>query len=99
MSARRTTCKAHCAAGVRHFSGTSAFDLHRTGDHGSSDPETRRRCVSPLDLARIEVLSEDGWCEISGEWHDDAVGPRPTTLHPVTAWTRPMTEASRAGLA
>jgi hypothetical protein len=98
----RVTCKAHCAKCGRHFSGTSAFDLHRVGDHGSNDPETRRQCVSPLDLdpPRLEALSEDGWCEVSGEWREDELGRQwPTPLHPVTVWTRPMSEATRAGLA
>lgn len=99
----RVTCKAHCASCGRHFSGTSAFDLHRTGDYGSNDPETRRRCVSPLDLdpSRLEVLSENGWCEISGEHnYDDAKGyDVPRVLHPVTVWSQAISDANRARLA
>jgi hypothetical protein len=96
------TCKAHCATCGRHFGGERAFDLHRTGDYGSNDPETRRRCVSPLDLdpPRLEVLSDDGWCEISGEWDEDERGrPQPTTLHPVTVWSQAISDATRARLA
>jgi hypothetical protein len=76
--------------------------MHRVGDHASNDPETRRRCVAPHDLdpPRLELLSEDGWCEVGGEWHEDEAGRQwPATLHPVTIWTQRLSDARRAQLA
>jgi hypothetical protein len=45
---RATTCTFHSSACGRHFHSLGAFDTHRIGDFGSNDPETRRRCQSPL---------------------------------------------------
>jgi hypothetical protein len=39
--------------------------------------------VSPLDLEdRLAIVTEDGWCAISGE-HVDG---KPLVLRPVTVW-------------
>jgi len=63
----RTSCTYHCAACGLHFHSLEAFDAHRVGDHASNDPETRRRCVHPLDLdGKLVLLSEDGICRIGG---------------------------------
>ena len=76
-----------------------AFDAHRVGDHASNDPETRRRCVHPLDLdGKLVLLSEDGICRIGGPdvqvgvsvWTSDRrKGTRP--------WDAPVRAAEAAG--
>lgn len=56
---RNVCCTNHCRAcggeAGRHFHSVAAFDAHRTGDFSSNDPDTRRRCLNP-----IEVLDRDG---------------------------------------
>ena len=65
---RATTCTNHCGACGRHFHSLAAFDMHRVGDFSSNDPETRRRCESPLDLLdqdgemRLVKITETGVC-------------------------------------
>lgn len=86
------TCTHHCACG-RHFHSQRAFDMHRTGDFASSDPETGRRCLSP-----VEVLDGDGepWLEaltVSGECRMYA-----EVEHGVTVWTDRGARERGAGL-
>jgi hypothetical protein len=95
----RTSCTYHCAACGLHFHSLEAFDAHRVGDHASNDPETRRRCVHPLDLdGKLVLLSEDGICRIGGPdvqvgvsvWTSDRrKGTRP--------WDAPVRAAEAAG--
>ena len=84
---RNVCCTNHCRAcggsEGRHFHSVAAFDAHRTGDYASNDPETRRRCVHPLDVldksgeCRFVALSRSGVCAIGSG--DDVTG--------VTVWT------------
>lgn len=68
MSDRATTCTYHCSGCGRHFHSLAAFDLHRIGDFASGDPDTERRCQSPLDALddsgemRLVPLTETGLC-------------------------------------
>lgn len=49
--ARWTGLKAeHCAACHETFSGTTAGDKHRTGDHAVSTGPTRRRCLTADEM-------------------------------------------------
>ena len=79
---RAVTCTYHCGSCHRHFHSLMAFDAHRIGDHASNDPETRRRCESPLDILdkegemRLEKLTETGVCRV----YEAAEAP-------VTVWT------------
>lgn len=50
MTEPTRTCRYCCPACRRHFTSLAAFDAHRVGDHQSSDPATRRRCVDPRDV-------------------------------------------------
>lgn len=72
-------CTYHCGGCGRHFHSLEAFDKHRVGDHASNDPETRRRCVSPLDLdgEPLVPLTKDGICTIGGA----------VAEHDVVIWT------------
>jgi|SRR5215831_14437855 len=89
---RKVTCRSHCAACGRHFGGDRAFDLHRAGSHRDG----ARVCLSPgVDTDRLELLTGEGWCRISGE-HDDGV---PRVLHPVQVWTAAGLAERRAALA
>ena len=55
-----TTCKPcgstfggqaqHCCACHQTFSGTTAGDMHRTGDHAVSSGPTRRRCLTLAEM-------------------------------------------------
>jgi hypothetical protein len=68
VTERVTTCTHHCSPCGRHFHSLAAFDAHRIGDFASDDPETRRRCQSPLDAVdgngemRLVALTEAGLC-------------------------------------
>lgn len=72
---RNVCCTNHCRAcggeGGRHFHSVAAFDAHRVGDFTSNDPETRRRCISPLDVIdkhgnpRLVALSASGVCAVA----------------------------------
>ena len=67
-------CTYHCGGCGRHFHSLKAFDKHRVGDHASNDPETRRRCVSPLDLdGQLEPLTAEGVCIIGGAVQEDGI--------------------------
>lgn len=63
---RRVLCRDHCRECGRHFSSTSAFDLHRRG----SFRKGTRRCVDPTKVrtksanTSLTAKSEDGFCEI-----------------------------------
>ena len=88
MSEGRTVCCTnHCRAcggeDGTHFHSVAAFDAHRTGDHASNDPETRRRCLHPIEVldksgeSRFVALTRSGVC--SHGFGGDIAG--------VTVWT------------
>ncbi len=64
---RRVTCTYHCSACGLHFHSLNAFDAHRTGDFGSTDPDLGRRCLYPFDLdGTLVALTQDGECRMHG---------------------------------
>lgn len=84
---RNVCCTNHCRVcggpDGRHFHSVAAFDAHRVGEFSSNDPETRRRCVSPLDITdkdgnlRLVALSASGVCAIAAS----------APVEGVTVWT------------
>jgi hypothetical protein len=81
MNARAITCTYHCSACGLHLHSVHAFDAHRIGDYASNDPEARRRCEHPWDMAgRLVPLSGAGECRV----YDDGSGNG--VNHNVTVW-------------
>lgn len=39
-----------CSACQQTFSGTTAGDMHRVGDHAESTGRNRRRCLTPSEM-------------------------------------------------
>ncbi|WP_425503467.1 hypothetical protein [Jiangella mangrovi] len=64
----------HCPACCQTFSGTSAGDAHRRGEHGVTEGPDRRRCLSPGEV-RVNGYPLR---EVGGVWRIDRPydGPR-----------------------
>lgn len=66
----------HCPSCCQTFTGTTAGDMHRTGDHAVTKGPDRRRCLS------VEEMTEKGMARNDrGQW---------TTGKSVTAWWDPL---------
>ena len=71
----------HCAACHETFTGTSAGDKHRTGEHHLSVGPYRRRCLTPVEMAAKGMTrnSRGHWSTGGGFWgagttHDGSAG-------------------------
>jgi len=93
LPAKTVTCTNHCSACGRHFHSVEAFDIHRTGDYRSSDPETRRRCLDPMDLEDRDGRPRLEWLTLEGECR---IGSPPS--FGVTIWTTAGARERMAGL-
>lgn len=57
----------HCTVCHRTFTGTSAGDLHRTGQHGVKTGPDRRRCRTDDELAKRGLVRKP-----NGRWGTEA---------------------------
>lgn len=57
----------HCTACHETFTGTTAGDKHRTGDHAVSSGPTRRRCLTPPEM-RGKGMAQNA----RGQWKSTA---------------------------
>ena len=53
-------CKYHCRACDSHFTSLAAFDCHRQGT------AQERSCADPDTAERLQIVTEQGLCDISG---------------------------------
>jgi hypothetical protein len=61
LTGRRNQCQA-CK---QYFNSTTAFDAHRTGDHG-----VNRRCRTPAEMEKIGMLLNDAGFWITEKRND-----------------------------
>ena len=61
LTGRRNQCQG-CK---QYFNSTTAFDLHRTGDHG-----VNRRCRTPAEMEKIGMLINDAGFWITEKRND-----------------------------
>ena len=60
----------HCKSCCQSFSGTTAGDKHRTGEHGVKDGPNRRRCRTPDEMRELGMVPND-----RGIWTNGGVSP------------------------
>lgn len=80
----RTTCHCgaewsglrieHCTACHATFTGTTAGDRHRTGDHNESTGPNRRRCLTAEEMRERGMAQND-----RGQWTNGGTSPWAST--------------------
>jgi hypothetical protein len=67
----------HCMSCHETFSGTSAGDLHRVGEHGVKEGPDRRRCLTVAEMKNLTFTGGKREGEPRFSWR---VNPRGTTI-------------------
>lgn len=69
----------HCTQCHRTFTGTSAGDKHRTGDHQVKTGPVRRRCLTDDEMAgsglALNAKGLWGWPGPDRKWWEDEASP------------------------
>lgn len=71
MATTCSTCSAtwtglrieHCPSCCQTFTGATAGDMHRVGDHGTWEGPDRRRCLTPAEMTEKGMAQND-----RGQW-------------------------------